>query len=301
MAVSGKGQQITGLLLAWRRRRRSGNPLIKQRVGDATPILVDDWLFSADAGGAGVTVTLSVTDAADTLAATALVEVGAALAVTDTADTLAAAAVLPVVANTSATDAADSLASGAGVAIVATASNSDAADTLAAAALVAIAANASTTDTADTLAGGALVVVAASLSVSDVPDTLDSDATVTQAVGPVLCDLDVTDQADALDSVCKVDQAAQEHGHGGRNWRLFDTPTRRVIAALSVTDDADTLLAGAIVGQVLAAGLSVQDDADLLRAAVSMAWPEAVLVIDAARLRRAPVVQLVKSKYEAVA
>ena len=94
---------------------------------------------------------------------------------------------------------------------------------------------------------------------------------------------------------------AQEQGHNGRDWRLFDTPTRRVIAALSVTDDADTLLAGAIVGQVLAAGLSVQDDADLLRAAVSMAWPEAVLVIDAARLRRAPVVQLVRSRYEAVA
>ena len=280
MAASGKGQQITGLLLAWRRRRRrSGNPLIKQRVGDATPIIVDDWLFDAS-GVAGITATLSVTDTADTLASSALLTVGAALA---------------------ATDAADSLASGAGVAIVATASNSDAADTLAAAALVAISANANTTDTADTLAGGALVVVAASLSVSDVPDTLDSDATVTQTVGPVLCDLDVTDQADALDSVCKVDQAAQEHGHGGRNWRLFDTPTRRVIAALSVTDDADTLLAEAIAEQVLAVGLSVQDDADLLRAAVSMAWPEAVLVIDAARLRRAPVVQLVRSRYEAVA
>lgn len=117
----------------------------------------------------------------------------------------------------------------------------------------------------------------------------------------MLCELDATDQADALDSVCTVEQVAQEQGHNGRDWRLFDTPTRRVIAALSVTDDADTLLAGAIVGQVLAAGLSVQDDADLLRAAVSMAWPEAVLVIDAARLRRAPVVQLVRSRYEAVA
>ena len=54
MAASGKGQQLTGLLIAWRRRRRYGgaNPLVAQRVGDATPAAIDDWLFDAATSGA---------------------------------------------------------------------------------------------------------------------------------------------------------------------------------------------------------------------------------------------------------
>jgi hypothetical protein len=70
MAVSGKGQQLTGLLLARRGRRRysSTNPLVKERINDAGPIVLDDWLFDPSGGGgtiytltAGGTITFTGT------------------------------------------------------------------------------------------------------------------------------------------------------------------------------------------------------------------------------------------------
>jgi hypothetical protein len=52
VAVSGKGYALTGTLVAGR-RRRSDSPLVKQRPGDAGPVVVDDLLFSAAAPPSG--------------------------------------------------------------------------------------------------------------------------------------------------------------------------------------------------------------------------------------------------------
>lgn len=201
-----------------------------------------------------------------------------------------------VIVTLSVTDTADTLASSAALSIIANLSRTDTDDTLASAAAVTVQADASTTDADDTLSCALLVDVTVNLAATDSPDALDSAVTVDQPSGGVVCDLDVTDEDDLIAASCTVDQAAeQEQGHNGRDWRKFDVPTRRVLVALSVLDDGDTLQSLAAVGQVLRAGLSVLDDDDLLQAVAALAWPQAQLVINSARLKRLPTVPLIKT------
>jgi hypothetical protein len=119
-----------------------------------------------------------------------------------------------------------------------------------------VVADLSVTDSADTLAAVALVTVGIALAVTDTADTLAATATTAAADEPV--------------------------NLGGRN-KLFDTPGRRLRAALHVADDGDTLYAAAQVAKLVqaapvvyaGAALSVVDDADVLACACAGDWPEA--------------------------
>ena len=220
-------------------------------------------------GSSGITVDLSVTDAADTLTSTAAVEVGVNLARTDASDTLSATATLPISVNLSRTDAADTLAATATLPIVANLSVTDASDSLAAAAAVQVGVNLSVTDAADTLEATAVVgdaPVTVDLAVTDSADTLSAAAAVTVGVS-----LGVTDTPDTLTSTSTMPVTVNASTTDS-NDALAATAGVVVDASLAVTDEADTLAATATVqqeGQILVT-LDVVDAADTLSATVAL-------------------------------
>lgn len=250
---------------------------IGEQAISATGTQTATWSFTPTAGtdalvgiivvkgtSSGVTCTLAVTDATDTVSSTATVTVTATLATTDATDTLSATTTEPVTATLSVTDANDTLSSAAAVAIVATLGVTDATDTLSSAAVVGsvvtvdlavtdaedtlaatttstVVATFAQTDAQDTLSSAAAVAVVASLAATDQADTLDSAVTT---AGPVTCTLDVTDESDTLAS-----QVSPESGltsGWSRHRFLFDNVDLRPReAVLNVRDDDDTLIATA--------------------------------------------------------
>lgn len=201
---------------------------------------------------AGINVSLSVTDAADTLAATAGVAVGVALSATDAADTLSATAALPVSVSLSVTDAAD---------------------TLSASAALPIAVGLSVTDASDTLSGTAGVLVVAGLSVTDDPDTLDATAVVGDA--PIEVTLNVTDAADTLSATAALTVGVSLAVTDASD-TLSATSTMPVTVSASTTDAADTLASTA--GVVVGVALGVTDQADTL-AATAIVQQEGVIAV----------------------
>ena len=155
--------------------------------------------------------------------------------------------------------------------------------------------------------------VTANLAVVDTADTLASSATITAAPG-VSCTLSVSDTSDSLASSATITGVpiVEDVNLGGRN-KLFDTPGRRILAALRVQDDDDRLQSRVVVPLVAraaigkSAALNVVDEHDAVVAAVLMAdesdklmarcsavWPERHII-------RTPRRGLVSSRYEAVA
>ena len=145
--------------------------------------------------------------------------------------------------------------------------------------------------------------VSADLDVTDASDTLAALAGILLEVS-----LSVTDAADTLAADVSIADTPEEApvSLGGRN-KLFDTPARRVIARLSVTDDDDRLFAVAKVAQLVqaakgkvvelakvGAAMSVLDDADTLQSTAKGTWPERHMVTVARK-------KLISSKYEAIA
>lgn len=181
-----------------------------------------------------------------------------------------------VVCNLSVTDSADTLAAGATVEIVATLAITDAADSLASGAGVVDLENLNTTDSADTGAGVALVLIAGNLSISDSSDSLSSGASLEASEEPEVISL------------------------GGRN-KLLNTPTNRVKAESSASDESDSLQAVASVAVQRNVEFSVVDYSDSLTAESIGAWAQAQLIINRARLLRAPQVRLVSSRAEETA
>lgn len=86
---------------------------------------------------------------------------------------------------------------------------------------------------------------------------------------------------------------------GGRDKLKRRDVQSRVVAALSVTDDSDTLLAAVHIEQAQVLALVVTDQEDAVMAMAAVYWQEAQMVIDRARLIQAPKVALIKSRYEA--
>lgn len=151
-----------------------------------------------EASGGGVTCTLAVTDASDTVDSTATVGIAATLAGTDSADTVSAAAAVRVTATVSATDAADSLSSTAVV------GNPSVTCALAA------------TDASDSLAATAQVVVTTALTASDASDTLSAVAVTS---GPITATLSVVDEPDGLAATLQTVAGAGDYEEAKRRKR----------------------------------------------------------------------------------
>lgn len=161
------------------------------------------------------------------------------------------------------TDTADTVASTAQVAISASLARTDAADTLSAAAQALVLASLARTDAADTLASTAGIVITANASATDAPDTLSATATVGSA--PVVCDLAVTDAADILVSTAPVLVGITLAATDASDV-LAAAAGVQVVAALSASDQPDTLEAFAITGTLdeVVCTLSVTDEPDTL-------------------------------------
>jgi hypothetical protein len=121
----------------------------------------------------------SITEADDTLAATATLALSATASISEAGDALSSAAALAIVATSSQTEADDTVASTAVVAINATLAATEAADTLASASALAIAANANIAEADDATAAAATLLVSAVLA-----PTEDDDALAATATGP---------------------------------------------------------------------------------------------------------------------
>lgn len=236
----------------------------------------------ASTGGGDVSVTFNRTDAADTLAASALLEVKTSANLTDQADSLSATAEVPV----------------SGVAV--TFNVTDQNDTSSASAAVRISAGASITDSADIASASASALIAASLTQTDAADNLSAAAEIL-AAGGVIVEANLTDAADTLDATAKAERLEERpSGSGARNWAKFDTPFRRVYAQAAITDDDDRATAWAEVSQpiivlepepepepVHQAVATVADDDDAVFCMALVRWPSPQLVRSAALMTTA--------------
>ena len=216
-------------------------------------------------GPTPVTVNLSTTDAADTVAGTAGVRVGVSLSTTDASDTVSASAALPVSVSLSATDAGDTLSASAALPIVANLSVTDASDTLTGAAGVRVEVGLSATDESDTLSATAVIgdaPIEVNLAVTDADDALSATAALTVAVA-----LSSTDAADALSASSTMPVTVNASATDAAD-SLASTAGVVVGVDLAATDSPDTLAATAIVQQegVVSVTLDVVDEPDTLQA-----------------------------------
>jgi len=198
------------------------------------------------------------------------------LSVSDTADSLASESAVVVGISLSSTDSVDTLSSAAGVQVAVALDYVDSADTMVSAAGIVVLGGLNTTDEADTSASAVLVLIAGNLSISDSSDLLSSDAS-----------LEVLEESEVISL-------------GGRN-KLFNTPTNRVKAESSASDESDSLQAVASVTVGRSAEFSVVDHDDDLSSESFSAWAQAQLIINKARLIRAQQVRLVSSRAEEIA
>lgn len=218
--------------------------------------------------------TLSVTDAADTLAATVGLEVRGQLNVADDADAIAATLEMEggeLSAVVDVTDAADTLSTTAGLEIRAIAALADANDSLAAAAGLEIRATSAVTDAGDALVSAGTLEIRAGAALGDQADAIV--ATLELTGGPELSAVvNVTDAGDQLEAFAELEGgeapvAAPLPAAGGpARRRLFrrrsvsvspDIPRRRELAdqvqppprhaRVFVMDEDDELLAAAAV------------------------------------------------------
>jgi hypothetical protein len=202
---------------------------------------------------AGISASLSTTDAADLLTAAAASGASAALVSADANDPIAASASPAVGASLSTTDAADLLtaaaASGASAALV----SADASDPIAASASPAIGAALSTPDAADLLTAAAANGAIAGLATSDTSDALSATAE-SAATGAALDTLDPSDALGALatGAIAGVLERIDEPDHVFAEATIHPLPApwssilfyaHPSVAALSAIDANDMLAA----------------------------------------------------------
>lgn len=137
-------------------------------------------IISFSTVAAGVTGTLAVTEANDTLSASGAVTVTGSISVTESADTLSSSGVVTVSGSLSVTEAADTLSASGVVSsgIDGTVSVTEANDTSAASGTVTSTGSINVTEAADTCAASGTVGVGGTISVTEANDTCASSGTV---------------------------------------------------------------------------------------------------------------------------
>jgi hypothetical protein len=146
-----------------------------------------------------VTGAAAITEANDTLSATATVLVSGSLTVTEANDTLSATATVLVSGTLSVTEVNDILSATATVLVSGTLSVTEANDTLSAAGAVGVSGTLAVTEASDALSSTGTVLVAGTLSVTEAADTLNSTGTIL-----VSGTLSATEAADTLSATGTV-------------------------------------------------------------------------------------------------
>lgn len=286
MPNSSDADKLSGLFLARRRRRSSADLLVKNRTGDAAPLVFGDWLFDEVVSGGPVDATLAVTDSADTLTGAGDLSTSAAGAVSDAADTLAAQAQAAFDVTAALSDAADTLTGEASVGaagVDAALSVTDEADSLTGAGGVAFDAAQSAADAPDTLdalADVGLAGVTAQLAIVDADDTLTAAEITTDNGALVVTDgvdtlfaigqtsdfgtASLFDEDDTLNGLFSMGASEAPASLGGRfkPW-LFDIPTWTIDVDAAMRDDEDHVFAAAVVRQIIAAAVAAVEPAKI--------------------------------------
>ena len=129
-----------------------------------------------------IQATESSTEANDTLAATGTIKIQATASITEAGDTLAATGALKIQATASITEDADTVSSTAALKIQATESSTEADDTAAATAALKIQGTSSPTESDDTVAATAAVAIHGTASITEADDTLSAEATISGTI-----------------------------------------------------------------------------------------------------------------------
>jgi hypothetical protein len=238
--------------------------------------------FGEPAAPSSPTLSLALTDGADTLSAQVLVALAATLSATDAADTLTSAVSTASGLSASLTDTPDTLSAQAALGIALALAQTDAADSVSAIAALAIAASLLATDGADTVAALATLSVATALVATDGADTLSATLTGQAGISASLTDgadtlsaqvlvalaatLSATDAADTLGSALSL-VASLALGASDAADTLSSSAGVRVTVAAALTDGPDTLSAAVLARVALAATLI--DGADTIVASLS--------------------------------
>jgi hypothetical protein len=206
-----------------------------------------------------ITGDLSVTEAGDTLGATAVSPAAAAAMITEAGDTLGATAVSPVAAAAMITEVGDTFTAAGAAPIAAVSALTEAGDTTSAAAVSPIAASVTLAEAGDTLAaagGGAIAL--ATVNVTDSGDTLSAAGT-----SPITAAATLAEAGDTLAAAAAAQvKAAAVLAEGGDTISM--TAVSPIAAAAALTETGDTLAAAAAAQAK--AGAALMDAGDTLAA-----------------------------------
>ena len=226
--------------------------------------------FAPAAGGGGTSVSVAVTEGADTLAASASVKVSVTSNANDGADVLSSNVSVITSASSTTTDGADVLSANVTQFTAVSSATTDGADTCAANVTpqtTATSTTSATTDGADVLASSVSVIAAVSSSTTDGADTLASNSAPLVAASSA-----TTDGADTLSAAVGPQVAAASATTDGVD--VLAASAGPIVGVSSATvDGADTLLGNVVPVQSVALSAAIVDGADVLVANVFTSAP----------------------------
>ena len=230
------------------------------------------------AASGGLTITLAVTESADTLSSAASASVNLSLAVTEAPGILSSAASASVNLTAAITESADTVLSSAFVALNLTLAKTESADTLVSTASVSTNLSTALVESSDTLSSSASIALNLSLAATEAPDTLAAVISVSGLAERMLT-FAVTESPDTIAASASVG-ALPTRTIDAILIELPDTlassASVSIGASLGVTEQGDTLTAS--VSVALNLSLSVTESPDTLASSASVsALPERVL------------------------
>jgi hypothetical protein len=154
-----------------------------------------------DPVGPSITATLSLTEAADTVTASATVATHAALSATEASDSRTITAAVGIAASAALTEASDSITSSAAARIAASLTKSQAAHTISATGTIATHGALTCTEAADTIAASGTVAIVGSLTRIEAADTVSASGYVRS---PITATVSVTESDDTISAAAAV-------------------------------------------------------------------------------------------------
>lgn len=265
-------------------------------VGSAAITEADDTVSAT--GTLPIVGTAGISEAADTVASAGKLALDGTAAITEANDTVASTGVLPIVGSASITEAADTVTSTGTLPIVGTAGITEAADTLTSAGTLPIVGQAAITEGADTSAATGVLPIIGAASITEAADTLTAtggngltgqlavteadDAVSAAGVLPIVGSAGITESADTLSATGALPIVGQTdateaddtltatgNGPGALNGQasiteaddtVVATGTINIAAIAAIAEQADTLIAAAVLSISGQAAIQEADD-----------------------------------------
>ena len=224
----------------------------------------DSLSSSGTVASAPILATIALVEVGDGLASTGATLVGSTAAITEAADTLTVQSTVVVGATAALSQGADTVSSAALIAARCTAALIEANDTLAAQSGVSVGATSSLTENADTVFSNGSVTLSALTGLSEAADTLVSEwAVVVEATASPVEASDTLTASTAVVSTVSADLS--EDGD-----TLSALTSVQVLASGAITENADSLASSAVVQSAgLSVGVTLNESPDTLAAQVT--------------------------------